>query len=266
MGLYVQRLLVFLPLFMLWFCLLGLAGRLMKAGAAGSPGSKRLIASRGDLFWTGLLLVCAAAVLFALQYFRLRLAVEVFYLATAVMAAGGLEQLFSARRCEILAVIAGWVFYSGSGYLSFVVLGQVWDWQALLLAAGPGFIICAVCASRRLSLLALGEYSRPLRGGGQAQILVVAEVEPRFCRLSMIYPFLICLSSLCPATLAFFHYLPRAFTLMVAIVPVAAGLITRLQLSRRHQRVPERFVQETVSIACLYMLAMLLLFFFTSLI
>ena len=258
MGIHIQRMLIFMPVFFLWFIMLAIVAALMKPGEVGRAGRKRIIAGPRDVVLILFFLACSAAVLLTLQYFRAVMVDGVFYLATGVMAAGALEFVLLARRRYLMALLFGWMYYSGLAYLGFVVLAEAWDWPALVVGAGLGFMIVAVRAAELLTILAAGEYSASLKG---REMVPTREAPAAFRRLSTAYPLLVCLAPMCPATLAFFGYLPRPFTLMVVLVPLTAGLINRLQIARLHSQIPARFMRETLSAAWLYVIGMVLLFF-----
>jgi len=252
-GQYIDRLLTYAPLFLVWHVLLGVVPHVM----TGRSGKDRLkLLNPRDLAAVLSFALISAAALFLLQYFREKFEPEYFYLALVAMSLGALQEVCLRRGVPLAGLLAAFLHYAVTGWLSYLVLAHKWFWEPLVFSAGLAFMLVSVHAAEMLG----GRVGADGRGALKArkdQIAAPLAVEVK--RIIWLYPVLICAAPVCIATLAYLRKLPIDYVFLFVVVLLSSRMIPELRKTDERGFLPPRFVSTGVNLAFLFLVLLILL-------
>lgn len=215
---------------------------------------QRRITSRGLRSIFGVLLFAAVALLLMLylQYLRMRLAEDLFYLMVGAMGAIGAAELATRRKLAFPAALVDLIATSGTAYLFLSLDGLAWRPDraifalSLGLAAAAPYIATILTAenSPRYSGLAALHAEAAKQGKWSARAAQLARNIGR-ARLTLLYSLALLLAPTLIVGLSVFGRLPRSYVLVYLTLPWIARLTQRAQSLRADGSPGADFLRQT---------------------
>ncbi|MBX7139253.1 MAG: hypothetical protein K1X83_14860 [Oligoflexia bacterium] len=237
LGFYLERYLAFLLVGASWSILRQLFMVVMR---------RHQHSRRRLLRWLAALAFVTLTVIFflSLQSFRIKFEDYIFYTLLALLCLDALAESLRQRQHLVAALLLGLGAHAGLGYLSVLVISNVWWWPPLLVAIGVACVAISMPVAESI--------------GADADQEVRSSLSRTQIQISRIYPLLICLGAVLVSVPSAFKLAPSRFLLMLLIIPLSTPVINHARLVGAGERAAG-LLREATGICYLFMVMLLLL-------